>query len=78
MATRAAEPPAGMNGRPPDVPAPETAWVARLRDVGLRYGKTVALDAVSLDVPSGGMVGMIRPDGVGKSSLLSLTPSPGR
>jgi ribosome-dependent ATPase len=31
-----------------------------------------ALDAVSLDVPAGCMVGLIGPDGVGKSSLLSL------
>jgi ribosome-dependent ATPase len=46
--------------------------VARLADVGLRYGKTRALDAVSLDLPGGRMVGLIGPDGVGKSSLLSL------
>jgi len=49
-------------------PAP----VARLADVALRYGKTVALDGVTLDIPAGRMVGMIGPDGVGKSSLLSL------
>ncbi|HEY1380067.1 MAG TPA: ribosome-associated ATPase/putative transporter RbbA [Gemmataceae bacterium] len=46
--------------------------MARLTDVGLRYGKTRALDAVSLDLPAGCMVGLIGPDGVGKSSLLSL------
>jgi len=46
--------------------------VARLHEVGLRYGKTLALDAVSLDVPAGCMVGLIGPDGAGKSSLLSL------
>ena len=49
-------------------PAP----VARLVDVSLRYGKTVALDGITLDIPSGCMVGLIGPDGVGKSSLLSL------
>src|SRR5690606_20278667 len=43
-----------------------------LRDVGLRYRRTVALDGVGLDLPSGCMVGLIGPDGVGKSSLLSL------
>jgi ribosome-dependent ATPase len=48
------------------------APVARLHDVGLRYGKTRALDAVTLDIPAGCMVGLIGPDGVGKSSLLSL------
>jgi ribosome-dependent ATPase len=49
-------------------PAP----VASLVGVGLRYGKTVALDGITLDIPSGRMVGLIGPDGVGKSSLLSL------
>ncbi|MCW3147631.1 ribosome-associated ATPase/putative transporter RbbA [Stutzerimonas stutzeri] len=46
--------------------------VARLQDVGLRYGTTQALDAISLDIPAGCMVGLIGPDGVGKSSLLAL------
>jgi ribosome-dependent ATPase len=36
------------------------------------YGKTVALDGVDLEVPAGGMVGLIGPDGVGKSTLLGL------
>jgi ribosome-dependent ATPase len=46
--------------------------VARLIDVTLRYGKVLALDNVTLDFPPGCMVGLIGPDGVGKSSLLSL------
>jgi ribosome-dependent ATPase len=46
--------------------------VVRLNTVGLRYGKAVALDAVTLDMPAGCMVGLIGPDGVGKSSLLAL------
>jgi ribosome-dependent ATPase len=61
-----------MSDRPvgdaPIVPVP----VVRLNAVGLRYGGSVALDAVSLDLPAGCMVGLIGPDGVGKSSLLSL------
>jgi ribosome-dependent ATPase len=52
--------------------ARETTPVARLTDVSLRYGKTRALDAVTLALPAGRMVGMIGPDGVGKSSLLAL------
>jgi ribosome-dependent ATPase len=46
--------------------------VVRLRNVVLRYRKTVALDGVTLDIPAGRMVGLIGPDGVGKSSLLAL------
>ena len=46
--------------------------VARLQEVDLRYGKTVALEGIVLDIPPGRMVGLIGPDGVGKSSLLAL------
>ena len=46
--------------------------VAEITGVSLRYRKAVALDRVTLAVPAGRMVGLIGPDGVGKSSLLSL------
>lgn len=46
--------------------------VARLEHVSQHYGKTAALDDVSLDFPAARMVGLIGPDGVGKSSLLAL------
>lgn len=46
--------------------------VVRLTNVSLHYGKTLALDDISLDIPAGQMIGLIGPDGVGKSSLLSL------
>lgn len=63
-----------MSERPPQ-PAdkePAAAFVARLQAVGLSYGGTRALDGINLDISSGMMVGLIGPDGVGKSSLLSL------
>ena len=47
--------------------------VVHLEGVGLSYGKTRArLESITLDLPSGCMVGIIGPDGVGKSSLLAL------
>ncbi|WP_036639615.1 ribosome-associated ATPase/putative transporter RbbA [Paenirhodobacter enshiensis] len=46
--------------------------VASVSGLVLRHGAVTALDNVTLDVPSGIMVGLIGPDGVGKSSLLSL------
>jgi ribosome-dependent ATPase len=52
--------------------ASHPAPVARLAKVTQRYGKTVALDGITLDIPAAMMVGLIGPDGVGKSSLLSL------
>jgi len=44
----------------------------RLQGVRLRYGKVEALADIDLDVPAGRMIGLIGPDGVGKSTLLSL------
>jgi ribosome-dependent ATPase len=57
-----------VSARDNPVPVP----VVRLEGVSLSYGKTQALKSVTLDLPSGVMVGLIGPDGVGKSSLLSL------
>ena len=59
-ATAAADAPAGPGS------------VVHLEGVGLSYGKTRALDGITLDLPSGCMIGLIGPDGVGKSSLLAL------
>ena len=53
--------------------AADSLPIVRLLEVGLSYGKTRALDGVTLDIPAGRMVGLIGPDGVGKSSLLALT-----
>ena len=46
--------------------------VVKLSGVRLVYGEKIALDGIDLEVPTGKMIGMIGPDGVGKSSLLSL------
>jgi ribosome-dependent ATPase len=46
--------------------------IARVKTVSHVYGATVSLDGVSIDIPSRIMVGVIGPDGVGKSTLLAL------
>ncbi|MDN3451936.1 MULTISPECIES: ribosome-associated ATPase/putative transporter RbbA [unclassified Psychrobacter] len=43
-----------------------------INTVSHTYGKTVALDNISLNILQGSTVGLIGPDGVGKSTLLSL------
>jgi ribosome-dependent ATPase len=48
------------------------AAIAQLDDVTQRYGKTIALNGVTLSVPGGCLAGLIGPDGVGKSSLLAI------
>lgn len=56
---------------------------ARLAGVSLRFREVAALASVDLEVPAGCMVGLVGPDGVGKSSLLAIVagaraPSAGR
>jgi ribosome-dependent ATPase len=46
--------------------------IARVTNVSHRYGATVALADVTIHIPARIMVGVIGPDGVGKSTLLAL------
>ncbi|MFI4855838.1 MAG: ATP-binding cassette domain-containing protein, partial [Phycisphaerales bacterium JB065] len=46
--------------------------IARLQQVTHVYKGVRAVDDVTLDIPSGCMVGVLGPDGVGKSTLLGL------
>lgn len=45
--------------------------VASLINVSHRYGKALALDSISVTFPASTTIGLIGPDGVGKSTLLS-------
>lgn len=62
----------GAGGETARMSSAAPAPIARLADVWLRYGKTVALDGINVEIPGGCMAGLIGPDGVGKSSLLAL------
>src|SRR5512145_1469933 len=60
-------------------------FAARLtfEDVSRRFGETLALDHVSLDVPPGRVLCLLGPSGCGKSTLLRIAagverPSAGR
>jgi ribosome-dependent ATPase len=46
--------------------------VVSIDHVTHKYGDVVALDDICLEVPTGIMVGVIGPDGVGKSTLMAL------
>src|SRR5690242_20305288 len=48
------------------------AAAVAVRGLSHRYKKHVALDGIDLDVKAGVMVGLIGPDGVGKSTLLAI------
>ncbi len=46
--------------------------IARLEHVRHRFGKVTALEDVTLSLPAARMIGLIGPDGVGKSTLMGL------
>jgi len=49
-----------------------SAAVLQCRDLHLRYGRTVALDGLSLDVEPGLMTGFVGPNGAGKTSTMRI------
>src|SRR3954447_23495426 len=52
--------------------AASLAVAASVRAITHRYRNVVALDNVSIEIPANKMIGIIGPDGVGKSTLLGI------
>ncbi len=48
------------------------SMIVRINELSHSYGDMLAIDAIDLEIPAGQIVGLIGPDGVGKSSLLSI------
>ena len=46
--------------------------ILEVADVRKRYGKTVAVDGISLSVNDGEMFGLLGPNGAGKTTLISI------
>ena len=44
----------------------------RLRDLSKRFGSTVAVDRLDLDIPRGSLFGLVGPNGAGKTTSLSM------
>jgi len=72
MAGKPAGDPGAMTGPPAGDSRPAASPVVRMTALAHAYGKTPALAPLTLDMPASCMVGLIGPDGVGKSTLLSL------
>ncbi|ASO18496.1 ABC transporter ATP-binding protein [Actinoalloteichus hoggarensis] len=49
-----------------------TGWAARTRGLRKTYGRTVAVDRVDLDVPAGAVLGMLGPNGSGKTTTIRM------
>ncbi len=56
----------------PRTPATSATLAVRLRDVSAGYGERIALEDISLDLPTGSLVAIFGPNGGGKSTLLKL------
>jgi ABC-type multidrug transport system ATPase subunit/peptidoglycan/LPS O-acetylase OafA/YrhL len=59
-------------GTPAESPTPSHDVIAALSTVTKRYGSTLALDGLNLDVRRGELLAVLGPNGAGKSTAISL------
>ena len=52
------------------MPSTDTQNILRFRNVTVRYGRTTALDDLTVDIPCGSSTAILGPNGAGKSTLL--------
>ncbi|MFD9417570.1 sugar ABC transporter ATP-binding protein [Streptomyces goshikiensis] len=57
---------------PSPPPRPGAEPLVRIRGLGKRFGGTVALDGVDLDVHGGSVLALLGPNGAGKSTLIKV------
>jgi ABC-type nitrate/sulfonate/bicarbonate transport system ATPase subunit len=57
---------------PPPPRTPDSANAIRLRGLSHAYGELRTLDAIDLEAPAHGVLGLVGPSGCGKSTLLEL------
>ena len=71
-----------LNG---DIEEPEPAWsgemehvgissmpILQCRDLSCRFGRNMALDHISLDIPRGKIIGLLGPNGSGKTTFMKI------
>jgi ribosome-dependent ATPase len=51
---------------------PSIKTLIRVKDLSFSYAQTLALENINLEIPANSMTALVGPDGVGKSTLLSL------
>lgn len=51
---------------------PEPTNLVEVRDLSKRYGRTLAIDGISLDIPRGSRYAILGPNGAGKTTLIHV------
>ncbi|MDY3126307.1 ATP-binding cassette domain-containing protein, partial [Bifidobacterium mongoliense] len=54
------------------LPAPDPNAAVSIRGLSKRFGEKVAVNGLSLDIPSGSFYGLVGPNGAGKTTTLTM------